>query len=83
LNFAEEILPRIIDYLRYEKLTSVIVEGGAATLGRFLELGLWDEIRRFKAPMKLEAGLKAPIIDGIPTETMQVGEDILEVYYRE
>ena len=83
LNFAEEILPRIMDYLSYEKLTSVIVEGGAATLGRFLELGLWDEIRRFKAPMKLEAGLKAPIIDGIPAETLQVGDDILEVYYRE
>jgi diaminohydroxyphosphoribosylaminopyrimidine deaminase/5-amino-6-(5-phosphoribosylamino)uracil reductase len=83
LNFAEEILPHIMDYLRYEKLTSVIVEGGAATLGRFLELGLWDEIRRFKAPMKLEAGLKAPIIEGSPRETMQVGEDILEVYYRE
>jgi diaminohydroxyphosphoribosylaminopyrimidine deaminase/5-amino-6-(5-phosphoribosylamino)uracil reductase len=83
LNFAEEILPHIMDYLRYEKLTSVIVEGGAATLGRFLELGLWDEIRRFKAPMKLEAGLKAPIIDGIPAETLQVGDDILEVYYRE
>jgi diaminohydroxyphosphoribosylaminopyrimidine deaminase/5-amino-6-(5-phosphoribosylamino)uracil reductase len=82
LNFAEEILPRIMDYLRYEKLTSVIVEGGAATLGRFLELGLWDEIRRFKAPMKLDAGLKAPIIEGSPAETMQVGEDILEVYYR-
>ena len=83
LNFAEEILPRIMDYLRYEKLTSVIVEGGAATLGRFLELGLWDEIRRFKSPMKLDAGLKAPIIDGKPTETLQVGEDVLEVYYRE
>lgn len=83
LNFAEEILPRIMDYLRYEKLTSVIVEGGAATLGRFLELGLWDEIRRFKASMKLEAGLKAPIIEGSLAETMQVGEDVLEVYYRE
>jgi diaminohydroxyphosphoribosylaminopyrimidine deaminase/5-amino-6-(5-phosphoribosylamino)uracil reductase len=83
LNFAEEILPRIMDYLRYEKLTSVIVEGGAATLGRFLELGLWDEIRRFKAPMKLEAGLKAPTIEGNPSETMQFGEDILEVFYRE
>jgi diaminohydroxyphosphoribosylaminopyrimidine deaminase/5-amino-6-(5-phosphoribosylamino)uracil reductase len=81
LNFAEEILPRIMDYLRYEKLTSVIVEGGAATLGRFLELGLWDEIRRFKAPMKLEAGLKAPILEGSPSETMQVGEDLLEVYF--
>ena len=82
LNFAEEILPRIMDYLRYEKLTSIIVEGGAATLGRFLELGLWDEIRRFKAPMNLEAGLKAPIIEGSPAETMQVGKDILEVYYK-
>jgi diaminohydroxyphosphoribosylaminopyrimidine deaminase/5-amino-6-(5-phosphoribosylamino)uracil reductase len=81
LNFAEEILPRIMDYLRYEKLTSVIVEGGAATLGRFLELGLWDEIRRFKAPMELEAGLKAPIIEVKPNETMQFGEDTLEVYY--
>ncbi len=83
LNFAEEIIPRIMDYLRYEKLTSVIVEGGAATLSRFLELGLWDEIRRLKAPMNLEVGLKAPIVEGKPTETMQVGEDILEVYYRE
>lgn len=83
LNFGEEILPRIMDYLCYEKLTSVIVEGGAATLGRFLELELWDEIRRFTAPMKLEAGLKAPLIGGSPAETLQVGEDVLEVFYRE
>jgi hypothetical protein len=27
--------------------------------------------------------LKAPIIDGIPAETLPVGDDILEVYYRE
>jgi hypothetical protein len=33
--------------------------------------------------MNLEAGLKATIIEGSPLETMQVGEDILEVYYRE
>ena len=82
LNFAEEILPRIMDYMRYEKLTSVIVEGGAATLGRFLELGLWDEIRRFRAPMNLEKGLKAPAIELTPDEIVPVGEDSLELYFQ-
>ena len=82
LNFAEEILPRIMDYLRYEKLTSVIVEGGAATLGRFLELGLWDEIRRFRAPMNLEKGLSAPHIELTPYQTLDVGFDKLDMYYK-
>ncbi len=82
LNFAEEILPRIMDYLRYEKLTSVIVEGGSATLGRFLELGLWDEIRRFRAPMNLEKGLKAPTLNLKPYESIAVGVDVLELYYQ-
>jgi hypothetical protein len=27
--------------------------------------------------------LKAPIIEGSPAETLKVGEDVLEVYYRE
>lgn len=83
LNFAEEILPRIMDYLRYEKLTSVIVEGGAATLTRFLELGLWDEIRRFRAPMNLDKGLKSPVLDLKPYETVTIGEDQLDFFYQQ
>lgn len=43
-------------------VTSLMVEGGAETLRRFIEAGLWDEIRRETTPLSLGSGLPAPAL---------------------
>ena len=45
-----------------EKITSLMVEGGAKTLGEYLDTGLWDEIRRETVCESLGQGLQAPQI---------------------
>ena len=39
-----------------------MVEGGAKTLGEYLDTGLWDEIRRETVCESLGQGLQAPQI---------------------
>lgn len=42
------------------EINSILVEGGSATLNSFLEADLWDEIKRWTAPVQLRRGLRAP-----------------------
>lgn len=47
------------------KIQSVIVEGGRKTLQRFIDSGLWDEVRILIGDQLWESGVKAPLLDGI------------------
>jgi diaminohydroxyphosphoribosylaminopyrimidine deaminase/5-amino-6-(5-phosphoribosylamino)uracil reductase len=51
-------------YERYG-IYSVIVEGGAYTLNKFIKEGLWDEAYIYTGTVRFENGVKAPTIDGI------------------
>ncbi len=77
LDFTKEILPDVLSYLHHEKVQSVLVEGGAATLNRFLSAGLWDEIRVIRSNNYLKEGLKAPELPGIDYTHEQAGEDLI------
>lgn len=43
-------------------VSSILVEGGATVLNAFLQDGCWNEIKRWKAPVSLGTGLKAPAL---------------------
>lgn len=60
IDFSKDIVPQIMSGLYDRGITSVIVEGGLFTLQRFIDLGLWDEVRREIAPILLYDGVKAP-----------------------
>ena len=60
LNFAEDILPQIMEVLYQRKLQSLLVEGGSQTLQSFIEAELWDEVRIEVSPIHLNEGVKAP-----------------------
>lgn len=63
----------------YERgVQSVIVEGGAKLLQRFIEAGLWDEARIFTSPRRLRQGVAAPRISGVVQREACVGEDLLQ-----
>jgi diaminohydroxyphosphoribosylaminopyrimidine deaminase/5-amino-6-(5-phosphoribosylamino)uracil reductase len=77
-EFPQSMLRR----LHAMRMQSLIVEGGAATLGAFLDAGCWDEIRRFTGPGGLGGGLRAPGAAGRRVESVAVGGDRLEIFTR-
>ena len=77
-------LPAILEDLYAQQIQSVLVEGGPTVLNALLEAGLWDEIRVFRAPLKLGQGIAAPRLglSGL-REVKRVGEDELFWYVNE
>jgi diaminohydroxyphosphoribosylaminopyrimidine deaminase/5-amino-6-(5-phosphoribosylamino)uracil reductase len=78
INFSEAIAPQICDVLYRYEIQSLIVEGGAKTIQRFIHRNLWDEAIVFTGKTTFEGGVKAPIFIGtfiseekIQTDTLQ------------
>ncbi len=62
LDFNEKDgIPALIDELYKQEIQSIIIEGGAFTLNKFIEYGFWDEARVFIATnVEIENGITAP-----------------------
>ncbi len=56
-------LPDVLCNLAREGVLSLLVEGGSATLRRFLDAGLWDDLRVEHSPVVLGSGVSAPRVD--------------------
>lgn len=74
--------PKEVVALLYEKeIQSMIVEGGAKTLQRFIDSGLWDEANVFTGKTTFGDGTKAPIFHKQHIATSQdIKGDILTTY---
>ncbi len=53
-------IEQVLSHLQTEGIRSVLVEGGASTLGHFFASGLWDEVRWCQSPSTTGGGLLAP-----------------------
>lgn len=53
IDFGQEVLPQVLQYLYGQNLNSLMVEGGARLLESFLDAGLWDEAWVETAPAAL------------------------------
>ena len=53
---------RLVEDLRKEGVTSLMVEGGAKLLNSFIREGLYDEVRVETSPVVLGEGLRAPAL---------------------
>ena len=73
---------KILDTLYNRQLQSVIIEGGAHIHQSFINASLWDEARIFTAPMRFGKGLKAATLEGKLVETLQIGDNKLEIIRR-
>jgi len=71
----------LLNYLYSEGIGSIIIEGGAATINGFIQAGLWDEVRKFTAPVDFNDGIKAPflLLDGEIEQYF--AEDRLSIIY--
>lgn len=63
--YPTDDIENIIKDLHKRGIQSIIVEGGRQTLQQFIDKGLFDEIRRFTAPVTFKkGGVRAPFFNG-------------------
>lgn len=55
LDFGQDIVPQILNYLYRNNIQSLFVEGGAMMLQSFIDAALWDEAAIFTAPKPIGA----------------------------
>jgi diaminohydroxyphosphoribosylaminopyrimidine deaminase/5-amino-6-(5-phosphoribosylamino)uracil reductase len=75
------LVPQILNLLYQREIQSLIIEGGAFTVNRFIESGMWDEARVFTGPIEFSDGVKAPQLSADPAETIEISNSLLRIYY--
>ncbi len=82
IDFDNTAELQMLDYLYKNNIQSLIIEGGAFTLTRFIEKGLWDEARIFTGPAMFKGGVKSPEITGKSKKCLKIGNSLLQIIYR-
>ena len=59
IDFGQEVLSQVLQYLYEQNLNSLMVEGGAELLESFFDAGLWDEAWVETAPARFGCGCKS------------------------
>ncbi|GAB3653275.1 bifunctional diaminohydroxyphosphoribosylaminopyrimidine deaminase/5-amino-6-(5-phosphoribosylamino)uracil reductase RibD [Echinicola sediminis] len=70
----------ILADLHKKKVQSVIIEGGAYLLQKFIQSELWDEARVFTGKSKFINGIEAPKLRQHADEVLDILGDKLEIY---
>lgn len=79
LSLASGSISRWMPELYQRSIQSLMVEGGAKLLQRFIAAGLWDEARIFTSPRKLLQGVAAPRVGGAVRREERIGSDLLQL----
>lgn len=82
IKIPETNTSHILAELYKREISSVFVEGGSRTLQYFIIDNVWDEARVIVGNTKFGDGVKAPIINKIPTDSFKFGEDRVYLYSR-
>lgn len=78
-DFSENVPEQLCTILGEWKISSLLVEGGAFTLQKFIDSELWDEARIFSTDKILGKGVKAPEITGEIFRRERLDKDILTI----
>jgi len=76
-----DFVTNLVGDLYNQKIQSVIVEGGAATLQLFIDRGLWDEARIFVSPKLFIKGIPAPHLPGVLHAEHVLHADTVKIVY--
>lgn len=79
IDFCNNPIIAILDYLYEIKITSLIVEGGKELLLSFINQGIWDEARILTGNKTFGTGLKAPDIKGRILFREMIDNDTVEI----
>ena len=77
LDFNENIIPPILEYLYKNNFQTLIVEGGSDTIEKFIEMNLWDEARILISDSFWNEGIKAPTVRGKRIKQQKVINDTI------
>jgi diaminohydroxyphosphoribosylaminopyrimidine deaminase/5-amino-6-(5-phosphoribosylamino)uracil reductase len=80
LSPDQPFLPQLITDVHARRIQSIFVEGGSTLLSSLLDAGLWDELRVFRSPKLVGAGVKAPTVRGTIQTRELVSQDELTIY---
>lgn len=82
LDFSQDVLPRIMEYLHSRKINSLLVEGGAVLLQSFIDAGLWDSARVETNPLlAVGRGVCAPrLANAVKVEEKYCGGNVVTVF---
>lgn len=83
LDFSNNPIQQMLDYLYELEIQTVIVEGGQKMLQSFIDLNLWDEARVLIGAKNFKAGLSAPVISGMLKCRTTFGTDTILHYTNE
>lgn len=62
LDFGQNIIPQMLDFLYRQGVVSVIVEGGRQLLQSFIDMGVWDEAIVEESQQRVGTGVNAPVL---------------------
>lgn len=79
LDFNADILTQILNWMYFQNIQSVLVEGGAQLHQSFIDANLWDEIHIEESPQSILKGVSAA---QIPTHTKYQRVKKMGRYYR-
>ena len=80
IDYDKDIVKQICDKFYYDKILSIIVEGGTKTLSNFINSDVWDEIRVFRTKEKLGGGIKGPRLKYKVSDKVNIGDNELNYY---
>lgn len=62
IDFDSDFIKTILNEIYKRNIHSVMIEGGATILNRFIEAGLWDEANIEVSPQRIIEGVSAPLL---------------------
>lgn len=80
INKDKDFIESALNYLYTQNVTSVLVEGGAATHKLFIENNLWDEARIFVSNNEFGEGIQAANIGIQEFKESKIFGDTLKIY---
>ena len=83
IKISETSTKHILDELFKRNIQSVLVEGGSRTLQYFIIDNVWDEARVIVGDVKFGDGIKAPVMNKVPSRAHQFSDhDTIYYYHR-
>ena len=66
IDFSNQLLERMLEFMYSREIQSVIVEGGRQLLQAFIDKNLWDEAFVYTGSCWFGSGIQAPVIENQP-----------------
>ena len=82
VNF-NSLIEEMLKELYKLNIISIIIEGGAYTLSKFIQANIYDEIRVFTTKLNLENGIESPNIPELKKiSSKKINSDTLDIYIK-